>query len=78
MVKKDKKTIQDLKRRLLDAIRVLSAEGVLDGSGHLSAKIPGTETFIIIRVTPVCSPNPAICASSIFPPSALAEKSPSR
>ena len=39
--------IEDLKRRLLDAIRVLSAEGVLDGSGHLSAKIPGTETFLI-------------------------------
>ena len=47
MAKKDKKTIQDLKRRLLEAIRILSAEGVLDGSGHLSAKIPGTETFII-------------------------------
>jgi len=47
MAKEDKKTIQDLKRRLLDAIRVLSAEGVLDGSGHLSSKIPGTETFII-------------------------------
>ena len=47
MAKKDHKTIQDLKRRLLEAIRILSAEGVLDGSGHLSAKIPGTETFII-------------------------------
>jgi len=47
MAKKDNKTIQDLKRRLLEAIQVLSAEGVLDGSGHLSAKVPGTETFII-------------------------------
>jgi L-ribulose-5-phosphate 4-epimerase len=47
MVKSKNKTIQDLKRRLMDAIRVLSAEGVLDGSGHLSAKIPGTETFLI-------------------------------
>jgi ribulose-5-phosphate 4-epimerase/fuculose-1-phosphate aldolase len=47
MATKNKKTIEDLKRRLLDAIRVLSAEGVLDGSGHLSAKIPGTETFLI-------------------------------
>src|SRR4029450_4760196 len=47
MAKKDNKIIQDLKRRLLDAIRVLSAEGVLDGSGHLSARIPGTETFLI-------------------------------
>src|SRR4029453_10935519 len=47
MAKKDNKIIQDLKRRLLDAIRVLSAEGVLSGSGHLSARIPGTETFLI-------------------------------
>jgi L-ribulose-5-phosphate 4-epimerase len=47
MAKKDNKIIQELKRRLLEAIRVLSAEGVLDGSGHLSAKIPGTETFLI-------------------------------
>jgi L-ribulose-5-phosphate 4-epimerase len=46
MAKKNK-TVEDLKRRLIDAIRVLSAEGVLDGSGHLSAKIPGTETFFI-------------------------------
>ena len=37
MAKKDNKTIQDLKRRLLEAISVLSAEGVLDGSDHLSA-----------------------------------------
>src|SRR2546430_6718375 len=47
MAKKNNKTIQDLRRRLLEAIRVLSSEGVLDGSGHLSAKIPGTETFLI-------------------------------
>jgi L-ribulose-5-phosphate 4-epimerase len=47
MAKKKDQTITDLKRRLIDAIRVLSAEGVLDGSGHLSAKIPGTETFLI-------------------------------
>jgi ribulose-5-phosphate 4-epimerase/fuculose-1-phosphate aldolase len=47
MAKRNNKTIGDLKRRLTDAIRVLSAEGVLDGSGHLSAKIPGTETFLI-------------------------------
>ena len=47
MGKKKNKTIDDLKRRLIDAIRILSAEGVLDGSGHLSAKIPGTETFLI-------------------------------
>jgi len=47
MANKNTRTITDLKRRLMDAIKVLSAEGVLDGSGHVSAKIPGTETFII-------------------------------
>ncbi|HEY3302802.1 MAG TPA: class II aldolase/adducin family protein [Candidatus Binatia bacterium] len=47
MAQKKNPTIADLKRRLIDAIRVLSAEGVLDGSGHLSVKIPGTETFLI-------------------------------
>lgn len=47
MAKKDNEILHDLKRRLLEAIRVLSAESVLDGSGHLSAKIPGTETFVI-------------------------------
>lgn len=47
MAKKNIQVIENLKRRLLDAIQILSAEGVLDGSGHLSAKIPGTETFLI-------------------------------
>ena len=47
MANKESEIIKDLKRRLLEAMQVLSAEGVLDGSGHLSAKIPGTETFII-------------------------------
>ena len=47
MANKESEIIKDLKRRLLEAMQVLSAEGVLDGSGHLSAKIPGTKTFII-------------------------------
>lgn len=47
MGKKENKPIKDLKRRLLEAIQVLSAEAVLDGSGHLSARIPGTDTFLI-------------------------------
>ncbi|MBM2803370.1 MAG: Class aldolase/adducin family protein [Deltaproteobacteria bacterium] len=39
--------IQDLKRRLVDGLQVITGEGVLSGSGHLSARIPGTETFLI-------------------------------
>jgi ribulose-5-phosphate 4-epimerase/fuculose-1-phosphate aldolase len=39
--------VQDLKRRLVEALQVLTGEGVLSGSGHLSARIPGTDTFLI-------------------------------
>jgi L-fuculose-phosphate aldolase len=31
----------------VDGLRVLTGEGVLSGSGHLSARIPRTETFLI-------------------------------
>ncbi len=31
----------------MDGIKVLTGEGILSGSGHLSARIPGTETFLI-------------------------------
>jgi ribulose-5-phosphate 4-epimerase/fuculose-1-phosphate aldolase len=39
--------IENLKRRLIEAIQVITGEGVLSGSGHLSARILGTETFLI-------------------------------
>ena len=39
--------IKNLKNRLLDGIKVLTGEGVLTGSGHLSARIPGTDSFLI-------------------------------
>ena len=39
--------INALKRRLVEALQVITGEGVLSGSGHLSARIPGTETFLI-------------------------------
>ncbi len=42
-----KKQIENLKRRLVEGIQVITGEGVLSGSGHLSARIPGTETFLI-------------------------------
>lgn len=43
----EKTTIQNLKRRLVEGIQVITGEGVLSGSGHLSARVPGTETFLI-------------------------------
>jgi L-fuculose-phosphate aldolase len=39
--------VGDLKKRLVDGLQVLTGEGVLSGSGHLSVRIPGTETFLI-------------------------------
>src|ERR1043165_9103030 len=39
--------IANLKRRLAEGLQVITGEGVLSGSGHLSARIPGTETFLI-------------------------------
>jgi ribulose-5-phosphate 4-epimerase/fuculose-1-phosphate aldolase len=39
--------IEKLKRRLVEGIQVITGEGVLSGSGHLSARVPGTETFLI-------------------------------
>ncbi len=42
-----KLTLADLKRRLVEALQVITGEGVLSGSGHLSTRIPGTETFLI-------------------------------
>ncbi len=40
-------TVTELKQRLVDGLRVLTGEEVLSGSGHLSVRIPGTETFLI-------------------------------
>jgi ribulose-5-phosphate 4-epimerase/fuculose-1-phosphate aldolase len=40
-------SIENLKRRLVDGLQVLTGENVLSGSGHLSVRIPGTETFLI-------------------------------
>ncbi|HEY7065294.1 MAG TPA: class II aldolase/adducin family protein [Chloroflexota bacterium] len=43
----DPAVVRDLAERLVEAIQVLTLEEVLDGSGHLSARIPGTQTFCI-------------------------------
>src|SRR5207244_13255346 len=46
-IQNPKSEIENLKRRLVEGIQVITGEGVLSGSGHLSARIPGTETFFI-------------------------------
>lgn len=47
MRKRTSRQIAALKGRLIDGIKVLTGEGVLTGSGHLSVRVPGTETFLI-------------------------------
>lgn len=42
-----KSKTRDLQERLVAGLQVLTGEGVLSGSGHLSARIPGTQTFLI-------------------------------
>lgn len=57
--------IEDLKRRLVEGLQILTGEGVLTGSGHLSARIPGTESFLInprfpgvlAEVSDICTVN---------------------
>ena len=45
--KAEESQIQNLKRRLVEGLQVVTGEGVLSGSGHLSVRIPETETFLI-------------------------------
>ncbi|MSQ28400.1 MAG: class II aldolase/adducin family protein [Dehalococcoidia bacterium] len=43
----DKALIQEMKERIMDGLTVLIKEDILYGAGHLSARIPGTNTFLI-------------------------------
>ena len=36
-----------MKQRLVEGLQVITGEGVLSGSGHLSVRVPGTESFLI-------------------------------
>src|SRR5207302_4342857 len=36
-----------LKQKICDGLAVLTAEGCMDGSGHISVRVPGTDTFLI-------------------------------
>jgi L-fuculose-phosphate aldolase len=47
MVDADPAAVEELKGRLIDGLKVITYEGVLSGSGHLSVRIPGTDTFLI-------------------------------
>ena len=42
-----KASVAGLKKRLVEGLKVVTGEGILSGSGHLSVRIAGTETFLI-------------------------------
>jgi L-fuculose-phosphate aldolase len=46
-IQNPKSKIKNLKRRLVDGLQVVTGEGILSGSGHLSVRVPGTDTFLI-------------------------------
>ena len=73
-----KAQVEDLKRRLVDGLQVITGEGVLSGSGHLSARIPGTETFLINpRFAGVLADPKDICTVN-FDAKRIAGKGPRR
>src|SRR5262245_29258466 len=52
----DSGELQELKQKLVDGCHVLDREGVTDGYGHVSIRVPGTDAFLTIAgVSPGCA-----------------------
>jgi ribulose-5-phosphate 4-epimerase/fuculose-1-phosphate aldolase len=52
----DSSDLNDLKQKLVDGCHILDREGITDGFGHVSMRIPGTEAFLTLAgVSPGCS-----------------------
>ena len=52
----DSTELKDLKEKLVDGCHILDREGITDGFGHVSVRIPGTEAFLTIAgVSPGCA-----------------------
>jgi ribulose-5-phosphate 4-epimerase/fuculose-1-phosphate aldolase len=68
MAEASKAIIDDLKKRLVESLYVLSEEGVLGAMGHISVRVPGTDMFLI---NPRYAPNVAdvedICLVPVYP-----------
>lgn len=56
MAEYNKAVVEDLKKRLVDGLTILVAEGVLGGMGHISVRVPNTDLFLI---NPRYAPNVA-------------------
>ena len=52
----DSSDLKELKQKLVDACHILDREGITDGFGHVSARIPNTNVFMTIAaVSPRCA-----------------------
>ena len=52
----DSGELKELKQKLVDGCHILDREGITDGFGHVSIRVPGTEAFITIAsVSPGCA-----------------------
>ena len=48
--------LKELKQKLVDGCHILDHEGITDGFGHVSVRVPRTETFLTIaNVSPGCA-----------------------
>jgi len=51
----DSTELKDLKEKLVTACHILDREGITDGYGHISVRVPGVDAFITIaNVSPGC------------------------
>ncbi|HET9883753.1 MAG TPA: class II aldolase/adducin family protein [Candidatus Binatia bacterium] len=51
----DSSELKEVKEKLITACRILDHEGVTDGYGHISVRVPGADAFITIsNVSPGC------------------------
>jgi ribulose-5-phosphate 4-epimerase/fuculose-1-phosphate aldolase len=52
----DSSDLKELKQKLVDGCHILDREGITDGFGHVSVRIPGTEAFLTLAgVSPGCA-----------------------
>jgi ribulose-5-phosphate 4-epimerase/fuculose-1-phosphate aldolase len=52
----DSRELNELKQKLVDGCHILDREGITDGFGHVSVRIPGTQAFLTIAgVSPGCA-----------------------
>ena len=52
----DSGELKELKQKLVDSCHILDREGITDGFGHVSVRVPATEAFLTIAgVSPGCA-----------------------